>query len=90
MSIPVIAGATLACAAGAIHNMNRINKNMNSTNEKYDTDDLMDMLNLIEAHYFMMLNRIDWEKSYNPKLRSKLIKDFDSFKEELFKVLINK
>jgi len=90
MSIPVIAGATLACTAGAIRNMNRINKNMNSTNEKYDTDDLMDMLNLIEAHYFMMLNRIDWENSYNPKLRSKLIKDFDSFKEELFKVLINK
>lgn len=84
MSIPVIAGATLACAAGAIHN-----ENMNSTNEKYDTDDLMDMLNLIEAHYFMMLNRIDWEKSYNPNLRSKLIKDFDSFKEELFKVLLN-
>ena len=85
MSIPVIAGATLACAAGAIHN-----ENMNSTNRKYDTDDLMDMLNLIEAHYFMMLNRIDWGKSYNPNLRSKLIKDFDSFKDELFKVLINK
>ena len=82
MSIPVIAGATLACTAGAIHNMN-------STNKKHDTDDLMDMLNLIEAHYFMMLNRIDWEKSYNPNLRSKLIKDFDSFKDELFKVLLN-
>lgn len=88
MSIPVIAGATLACEAGAIHNELH-NKNTNSTNEKYDTDDLMDMLNLIEAHYFMMLNRIDWEKSYNPKLRSKLIKDFDSFKDELFKVLLN-
>ena len=89
MSTPVISGATLACAAGAIYNEIN-NENMNSTNEKYDTYDLMDMLNLIEAHYFMMLNRIDWEKSYNPNLRSKLIKDFDSFKEELFKVLINK
>ena len=84
MSIPVIAGATLACEAGAIHN-----ENMNSTNEKYDTDDLIDMLNLIEAHYFMMLNRIDWKKSYNPNLRSKLIKDFDEFKDSLFKVLLN-
>lgn len=89
MSIPVIAGATLACEDGAIHNEIH-NKTMNSTNKKYDTDDLMDMLNLIEAHYFMMLNRIDWNKSYNPNLRSKLIKDFDSFKDELFKVLINK
>jgi hypothetical protein len=85
MSIPVITGATLACSVGAIHN-----ETMNRSNEKYDTDDLMDMLNLIEAHYFMMLNRIDWEKSYNPNLRSKLIKDFDSFKEELFKLLLNK
>ena len=84
MTIPVIAGATLACAIGAIHN-----ENMNSTNETYDTDDLMNMLNLIEAHYFMMLNRIDWKKSYNPNLRSKLIKDFDEFKDELFKVLLN-
>ena len=88
MSIPVIVGATLACAAGAIHNELH-NKNMTSTNKKYDTDDLIDMLNLIEAHYFMMLNRVDWEKSYNPNLRSKLIKDFDSFKDELFKVLLN-
>ena len=85
MSIPIIAGATLACAAGTIHN-----ENVNTTNEKYDTDDLMDRLNLIEAHYFMMLNRIDWTKSYNPNLRSKLIKDFDRFKDDLFKVLINK
>lgn len=89
MSIPIIAGATLACAAGAIHNEIHNKHMMNSANKKYDTDDLMDMLNLIEAHYFMMLNRIDWEKSYNPNLRSKLIKDFDSFKDELFKVLLN-
>ena len=85
MSIPVIAGATLACAAGVIHN-----ENMNSTDKAFDTDNLMNMLNLIEAHYFMMLNRIDWKKSYTPNLRSKLIKDFDEFKDELFKVLLNK
>ena len=84
MSIPVIAGATLACIAGAIYN-----ETMNNDVEGYDTDNLMNMLNLIEAHYFMMLNRIDWKKSYNPNLRSKLIKDFDEFKDELFKVLLN-
>ncbi len=65
------------------------NENMNSIEEKYDTDNLMNMLNLIEAHYFMMLNRIDWKKSYNPNLRSKLIKDFDEFKDELFKMFLN-
>ena len=85
MNIPVIAGVTLACAAGAIYN-----ETVNNDIEGYDTDNLMNRLNLIEAHYFMMLNRIDWKKSYNPNLRSKLIKDFDEFKDELFKVLINK
>jgi hypothetical protein len=84
MSIPVIAGATLACTAGAIHN-----ETMDNDVEGYDTDNLMNMLNLIEAHYFMMLNRIDWKKSYNLNLRSKLIKDFDEFKDKLFKVLLN-
>ena len=84
MTIPVIAGATLACATGAIHN-----ETTNNDVESYDTDNLMNMLSLIEAHYFMMLNRIDWKKSYNPNLRSKLIKDFDEFKDELFKVLLN-
>lgn len=44
MTIPVIAGATLACAAGAIHN-----ETVNNDIESYDTDNLMNMLNLIEA-----------------------------------------
>ena len=84
MVTPIILGAISAAVAGAIHN-----ETVNNDIECYDTDNLMNMLNLIEAHYFMMLNRIDWKKSYNPNLRSKLIKDFDDFKDELFKVLLN-
>jgi hypothetical protein len=82
MSIPVIAGAT-----GAIHNEN-MNKDVD-----VNTDKLMDLLNIVETNYCIMLNHIDWKTAYlnnKHKLTSQYMKDFDNFKDELFKVLLNK